>query len=277
MLKIIQEDWVESHRKNRATDGHKKTFGHVWVFAGSEGKLGASILCSRAALRAGCGLVTAIIPSEGIIPLLSASPEIMYEVNEGTRVFKKLSIEANGSAIVFGPGIGVSDESAELLHYLLEHVQVPLVIDADGLTILAQHPSWYALLRENHILTPHLGELSRILGKTVDADSALEEAEKFVKHYPVQLVVKGKNSHIFTSDGNKFMNSTGNDGMATAGSGDVLSGIIASLAAQSYPCWLAASLGVYYHGLAGDLYASSYSKSSLVAGDLVEMLKQINM
>lgn len=277
MVTVLQEDWVQSHRKERALDGHKRSFGHVWVIAGSEGTLGASILCSRAALRSGCGLVTAIIPKEGLIPLLANSPELMYQINEGKSMLENLPCQEENSAIVFGPGVGLSESSAEELHYLLEHVKTPMVIDADGLTLLAQHPEWYALLGESHILTPHLGELSRLVGKTVDAESALEEAKKFVQHYPVQLVVKGKNSHVFTSDGKECMNSTGNDGMATAGSGDVLAGIIAALAAQSYPPSLAACLGVYYHGLAGDLYTSTYSKSSLVAGDLIEMLKQIDV
>ncbi|MFY9160196.1 NAD(P)H-hydrate dehydratase [Aquirufa ecclesiirivi] len=277
MVTVLQEDWVQSHRKERALDGHKRSFGQVWVIAGSEGTIGASILCSRSALRAGCGLVTAIIPKEGVTPLLANNPEIMYEINEGKSVLENLTWQEEHSAIVFGPGLGLSESAAEELQYLLEHVKSPTVIDADGLTLLAQHPEWYALLRENHILTPHLGELSRLVGKTVDAESALEEAQKFVQHYPVQLVVKGKNSHIFTSDAKVWMNSTGNDGMATAGSGDVLAGIIASLAAQSYAPGLATCLGVYYHGLAGDLYASTHSKSSLIAGDLIEMLKQIKM
>ncbi|CAM4296913.1 NAD(P)H-hydrate dehydratase [Cytophagaceae bacterium 50C-KIRBA] len=277
METVLQEDWVQSHRKERAMDGHKRSFGHVWVIAGSEGKLGASALSSRAALRAGCGLVTAIIPSEGVIPLLANSPEVMYEINGGRSVLENLPLYEDKTAIVYGPGVGLSELATEELHYLMEHIKTPMVIDADGLTLLAQHPEWYALLHENHILTPHLGELSRLVGKTVDAETALEEAQKFVHHYPVQLVVKGKNSHVFTSDGKKWVNSTGNDGMATAGSGDVLSGIIASLAAQSYPTGLAACLGVYYHGLAGDLYASTYSKSSLMAGDLIEMLKEIKI
>ncbi|MHA8055352.1 NAD(P)H-hydrate dehydratase [Aquirufa nivalisilvae] len=277
MVKILQEDWEQSHRKERALDGHKRSFGHVWVIAGSEGTLGASILSSRAALRAGCGLVTAIIPKDGVTALLANSPEIMYAINEGKSVLENLPLHEENTAIVFGPGVGLSEQASEELHYLLEHVKVPIVIDADGLTLLAQHPEWYALLSHNHILTPHLGELSRLVGKTVDAESALEEAQKFVQHYPVQMVVKGRNSQIFTSDRKQWMNSTGNDGMATAGSGDVLSGIIASLAAQSYSPDLATCLGVYYHGLAGDMYASTYSKSSLVAGDLIEMLKQIKI
>lgn len=277
MVKILQEDWVQSQRKERALEGHKQSFGHVWVIAGSEGKLGASILCSSAALRSGCGLVTAIIPKEGVTPLLANSPEIMYKIHEGKSVLENVSWKEEQVAIVFGPGVGLSESSAEQLHYLLEHVKVPTVIDADGLTILSQHPEWYALLGENHILTPHLGELSRLVGKTVDVETALVEAQKFVQHYPIQLVVKGKNSHVFTSDGKVWMNSTGNNGMATAGSGDVLAGIIASLAAQSYATGLATCLGVYYHGLAGDLYASTHSKSSLLAGDLIEMLKQIEI
>lgn len=277
MVKVLQEDWVQSHRKERTLDGHKRSFGHVWVIAGSEGTLGASILSSRAALRAGCGLVTAIIPKDGVTALLANSPEIMFAINEGKSVLENLPFHKENTAIVFGPGVGLSEQASEELLYLLEHVKVPIVIDADGLTLLAQHPEWYALLSHNHILTPHLGELSRLVGKTVDTESAKEEAQKFVQHYPVQLVVKGRNSQIFTSDRKQWMNSTGNDGMATAGSGDVLSGIIASLAAQSYSPDLATCLGVYYHGLAGDLYTSTYSKSSLVAGDLIEMLKQIKI
>lgn len=274
---ILQEDWVQSHRKWRASDGHKRSFGHVWVMAGSEGKIGACILASRAALRSGCGLVTAILPPGGVYPLLASNPELMYEINSGKSLLERLPIHEEHTAIVFGPGIGLSEASAEAFLFLLTHYKGPLVIDADGLTLLSKHPEWYALLHENHILTPHLGELSRLVGKPVQSETALEEARKFVGNYPVQLVIKGKNSQVLTSDGRHFVNSTGNDGMATAGSGDVLSGMIASLAAQGYPAWLATCLAVYYHGLAGDMYAVANSHSSLIASDLVDMLKQIEI
>lgn len=273
-MELLNAEWYQKNVRTRKVDGHKKTFGHVLVVGGSDGKCGAPMLTSKAAMRAGCGLVTAHVPQAAVQALLSFAPEIMT-VSHDNHMFLTIDIN-NVEAIAFGPGMGTDLEVRDLLLQLLEtYPSKPMVIDADGLNILAQNPDKFSHLNQNHILTPHVGEFARLMGDRFDSTNILEQANIFAIDHGVNLVLKGKNSRIVTFDGQVFENTTGNSGMATAGSGDVLTGIIASLCAQGYSPKIAACMGVYMHGLAGDLATNHQSEASLIASDIVEALKLV--
>jgi hydroxyethylthiazole kinase-like uncharacterized protein yjeF len=265
----IDANWVAAHTKHRLTKGHKKTFGHVLVIAGSPGKVGSGILCARAALHAGCGLVTAMIPSEGIAALLAGNPEIMY--NTGS--LRELDL-SSFDAIAIGPGIGFSDESVDNVRYLLQTYLGPLVIDADALSILGLNPDLLNLLNERHILTPHIGEFARIQKFSGNSE---QQSFAFAHAHSTNLILKSSPTLVSLPSGQQFVNTTGNDGMATAGSGDVLTGITAALCAQGYGNGDAACLAVYVHGLAADIAVETQSKSSLVASDIIKNLGQIRL
>ena len=266
----IDLSWVKSKVHPRKKDGHKKSFGHVLVIGGSAGKLGAAILCARAALHSGCGMVTAMIPNEAVTPLLAGSPEIMYTTCTSLESIALVNFDA----IAIGPGMGISQQSNDNLKYLLQNYNGPIVIDADALTML---PQYFNLLRSSHIITPHPGEFSRLQGFPYDEHSRVQQAHDFIVKYPSTLVLKGSKSLVLSTKMEGMMNTTGNDGMATAGSGDVLTGIIVSLCAQGYNNDIAAAIGVFVHGMAGDLAIQAKSKAGMVASDLIESLSHIKL
>ncbi|MEY4988315.1 MAG: hypothetical protein RL567_2094 [Bacteroidota bacterium] len=269
----IDLPWINQIKHNRQPDGHKKSFGHVLIVAGSPGKVGAALLCARAALHAGCGMVTAMIPEEGVGPLLSNSPEIMYRTEAD---LSTINLEPY-DAIAFGPGLGFTIQVRRNLEFLLQHYQGPIVFDADALTLLGSYESLISQVKPHHILTPHPGEFARLGGLEFDAAHREKQAIDFVSNYPCQLLLKGAPTIVVSGSGELFTNTTGNDGMATAGSGDVLTGIIASLCAQEYTPEVAVRLGAYIHGLSGDLAIQKKSKASLVASDLIDHLSEIRL
>ena len=266
----INEQWVKQHVKHRSANGHKKSFGHVLVIAGSEGKAGASILCAKAALHSGCGMVTAMIPKEAVQVLLEQSPELMYLSPTLLTVEDLVKYDA----IAIGPGLGFSDNAKLNLALILSHFNGPVVIDADALTLVADEMS---LLKTNHIVTPHPGEFSRLQGFEYDEHNREGQSLDFINQYPSVLVLKGAQTLVASASQGMMGNSTGNDGMATAGTGDVLTGIIVALCAQGYEPYNAAAIGVFMHGLAGDLAVKDISKASLVASDIIQYLGQIRL
>ena len=269
-MKNIDLLWVQSKVHPRKKEGHKNSFGHVLIIAGSAGKLGAAILCARAALHCGCGMVTAMIPQEAVTPLLVGNPEIMYTTCTS---LKELDI-SKFDAIAIGPGIGITQQSEANLMYLLENFKGPIVIDADALTMLPTH---FNLLHSNHIITPHPGEFARLQGFPYNVELREQQAQDFILKTPSTLVLKGAKSMVISPTMEGMINTTGNDGMATAGSGDVLTGIIVSLCAQGYSSDNAASIGVFIHGMAGDIAIQTKSKASMVASDLIDSLSHITL
>ena len=261
----INEQWIAANVHHRNFIGHKKSFGHVLVIAGSEGTAGASILCARAALHSGCGMVTAMIPNDAVQVLLRESPELMY-LPQGEISTYDLS---KFDTIVIGPGMGFSNLAKLNVKQVLSQFNGPVIIDADALTIISESPS---LLKSNHIITPHPGEFARLQGFAYDEKNRAEQAQDFVEKYQPILVLKGAGTIVACQGKDGMENTTGNDGMATAGTGDVLAGIIASLCVQGYQPFIAAAIGVYLHGLAGDMAVKEISKASLVASDLIYYL-----
>lgn len=269
---FIEKDDIQFIIKQRSRFGHKGTYGHALLMCGSKGKMGASVLSSRACLRTGAGLVTAYVPACGYEILQTSVPEAMTIVSETEDHLSKLPDIEPFSAIGIGPGIGKNEETANLLKLLIQQAKVPLVLDADALNILSANKTWLAFLPANSILTPHPGEFERLAGKSHNSFERLHLLRDFCTKYKVYVILKGAYSVICTPAGKCFFNPTGNPGMATGGSGDVLTGMITSLLAQHYSALDACWAGVYLHGLAGDLAAENLGENSLIAGDIIDYL-----
>lgn len=254
---------------------HKGTFGHALIMGGSFGKIGAVVLSSRAALRTGCGLLSAYVPRCGYTILQSAFPEAMVLTDEFTDSLSTVPDNLSSyAAIGLGIGMGTSAEAQNVLHGLLlriakEDKKPALVLDADALNILAIHPEWLSLLPSGCILTPHPKELERLIGSWSNDFEKLEKVVSFTKAHQAIVIIKGANTNTVFPDGKMHFNSTGNWGMATGGSGDVLTGMLASLLAQGFSPQTAAISGVYLHGLAGDLATKRIHPHSLIASDIV--------
>jgi NAD(P)H-hydrate epimerase len=258
--------------KKRNKFDHKGTFGHGLLFSGSLGKMGAVVLSAGAALRTGIGLIGCHIPSGGVLIVQGALPEAMVVPDRNERYLSEIGDTDSYSAIGIGPGIGTEPESQRVLHGLLTECKKPVVIDADALNILSMNKDWLALIPEGAILTPHLKEFERLTEKADNSFSRLNRQIEFSKEYKCIIVLKGAHTSITTPEGNVFFNSTGNPGMATAGSGDVLTGILLSLLSQGYTPENAAVLGVYLHGLAGDIAAEELCHESIIASDIIKCL-----
>ncbi len=251
---------------------HKGNFGHALLIAGSYGKMGAAVLASKACLRCGAGLLTTHIPRAGYQIIQSTVPEAMASVDSNDNIFSQLPDLSRFNAIGVGPGLGADFITKRAFYQLVKKAESPLVIDADGLNILSEEKQWLCELPENSILTPHPGEFARLAGESNDSFDRIKKQCQFAQEYNVIMVLKGAYTTIATPRGRLFFNSTGNPGMATAGSGDVLTGIILGLLAQNFKPQDAALAGVYLHGLAGDIAAGSKSEMALIAGDIIDHL-----
>ncbi len=249
---------------------HKGTFGHALLIAGSYGKMGAAVLGSRACLRTGAGLCTVHIPRVGYEIMQTTVPEAMVSVDDSKKAFSYLLHLNRYTAIGIGPGIGTRKKTKKGLAELLYNIERPVVIDADAINILGEKKELLAKIPPESILTPHPKEFARIAGKSSNKYDQLKKLIEFACNYSVYVVLKGAYTRVACPDGICYFNSTGNPGMATAGSGDVLTGIILSLLAQDYPPRKAALLGVYLHGLAGDLATANDAPESVIAGDIIQ-------
>jgi len=258
--------------RDRSTFDHKGNYGHALVVAGSFGKMGAALLTARAAMRSGLGLLTARIPRCGYTVLQSGVPEAMVDVDNHEHCLSG-SIELDHyTALGIGPGLGKSPETLAAFTRILNDFGKPMVIDADALNMISENRNLLPLVPEGSILTPHPGEFERLVGKWQDDFDRLEKQKRLAAELRSVVILKGAFSSIADPNGRVFFNSTGNPGMATGGSGDVLTGIITGLMAQRYESLQAAQLGVYLHGLSGDLAASEMGINSLIATDLVDFL-----
>ncbi len=270
---FIDRKTAASLLMERSQFAHKGSFGHALLVAGSKGKMGAAVLAARGCLRSGAGLLTVHVPKEGNTIIQTALPEAMASLDPEEDMISAIPSPATYRAIAVGPGIGKSEATANTFRQLLRKCAAPLVLDADGLNILADHPDWLDLLQPNDIITPHPLEFARLYGKKADTDfERLGQAVEFSGRYRVIVVLKGAHTAIVFPDGNVWFNSTGNPGMATAGSGDVLTGILLGLLSQGYSPQDASRLGVYLHGLSADLWVESSSEESLLAGEIADNL-----
>jgi NAD(P)H-hydrate epimerase len=267
----------------RPPDSHKGRFGHVLVIAGSRGMAGAAALCGAAALRSGAGLVRVATAAEVQPTVASFEPSYMtYPLpcdSMGQILFEAARPELErliepATVIAVGPGLGQSYETEKLLRFLIGETEKNLVIDADGLNALSEQVELLSTLRRPVVLTPHPGEFARLSKSTITAIQAdrVERAAAFAAMAePLVIVLKGSGTVV--TDGKRYyVNTTGNPGMATGGSGDVLTGVIAALLGQKLPAFEAAQLGVFIHGVAGDIARDHHGEIGLIAGDLVDAL-----
>ena len=259
--------------KSRKKFSHKGSFGHALLLVGSYGKMGAAVLSAKACLRSGAGLLTCFIPESGYTIIQTAVAESMV-ITYAEDEFKKstdINLEAY-KTIGLGPGTGKADFTKKRLESILMNFKKPVVLDADALNIIAENKSMFSLIPPDSILTPHPKEFERLFGSTADDFERIELARQKAKELKVVIVLKGHHSFIATPAGKGYFNSTGNAGMATGGTGDVLTGILTGLLAQGYDPVHAAIFGVYIHGLAGDLAAHEISEEALIASDLIDYL-----
>ena len=249
---------------------HKGTFGHALLIAGSYGKMGAAILASRACLRSGVGLLHTHIPKVGYEIMQTASPETMLSIDRYDNYFSEVPELAAYNAVGIGPGLGIEKQSQMALKLLIQNYPAPIVFDADALNILAENKTWLPFLPANSVLTPHPKEFERLAGKWSNDFHKLQLLREFCAKFNVHVVLKGAHTASCFPDGNIYFNSSGNPGMATAGSGDVLTGLFLGLLAQGYSPGQAAVIGVYLHGLAGDIGMKKRGVEAMVAGDIIE-------
>lgn len=270
-IKIFDRKEALTRYKVVPFDTHKGTQGHALIVAGSYGKIGAAVLASKACLKSGCGLVTAFIPKCGYQILQETNPEVMTYTDDVEKEISNIHLTFKPDAVGLGPGLGKSAQTQKAVLKFLNKCKCKLLIDADGLNILAENMEMMSLLRENTILTPHQKELQRLIGDWQNDDEKLEKVIAFSLQFKVIVVVKGAPTHVINGT-NVYRNTSGNAALATAGSGDVLTGIITSLLAQSYKPLDAALLGVYLHGLSADIALPETGTHSFTASDCIDYL-----
>ncbi len=267
----------------RKKNVHKYSYGHVLILAGSPSMLGAAALTALATMRSGAGLVTLGIPKslnttaqKKISPIVMTLP--LPESREGTLSLKAFTsikdFSKRVNAIALGPGLSREKRTLELIVKIISSMEIPMVIDADGLFAISQNPSVLLKTKTPKILTPHTGEMCRLANvpKKEILANRREVAEQFIHRYPCTLILKGPNTLVISPRHRPYINHTGNSGMATAGSGDVLTGMVTAFLAQGLEPFEAAKWAVYLHGLAGDIAAKKKTRLSLVATDIIECI-----
>ncbi|MFT5969590.1 MAG: hydroxyethylthiazole kinase-like uncharacterized protein yjeF [Flavobacteriales bacterium] len=263
----LRSEIIQSLYRPKSNFGHKGDFGHGLLMVGGKGTYGAGILSCKAFMRSGGGKLTAVVPKDALAIYHTSCPEVMFIGYGSSHLSGRIEKERH-NAIGIGPGIGHELATIHFLRYFLKQNPSNIVLDADAINILAAHLHLLDLLPEDSVLTPHLKEFERLVGKASDDYDRLKKAKEFALKHKIVLVLKG--AHTFITDGvEHYFNSTGNVGMATAGSGDVLTGIITSLRCQGYSAIESALIGVYVHGLAGDIALEQQSEGSLIATDII--------
>lgn len=270
---LIDTSLVSSLRRYRSPIGHKGTFGHALLIAGKYGMAGAAVLAAKSCLRSGVGKVTVHTPSHNNDILQISAPEAILSHDADASCFTQPLDDLTGyQALGMGPGLGTSSATALAVLEQAQMTTIPLVVDADAINILATHRHALHLLPKDTILTPHLGEFFRLAHRANNHFTALSEAREMAVTLGLYIVLKGRYTAICTPEGKTYFNTTGNSGMATAGSGDVLTGLLTSLLAQGYSPFEACLLGVWLHGKAGDYAAAELSEESVTATDIINFL-----
>ncbi len=271
LANFVQSSDANTIYRPRARFSHKGTYGHAYIVGGSYGKIGAVALASKACLSAGAGLTSVFVPECGYEVLQSTVPEAMVITDQDKRKITDISVEERATVVGLGVGLGTAPETAKAFEKFLNTNTSPLVIDADGLNLLSKDSELLSLLPPKTILTPHPKELERLIGTWRDDIDKLEKVKAFSRRHDVVVIIKGAYSKM-VHENKLYINGTGNPGMATAGSGDVLTGILTGLLAQGYDALEATVLGVYLHGRAGDLAVETKGQEALLASDIVSCL-----
>lgn len=269
--RIIDSTAIANIYKSRDLFTHKGDYGHALIVAGSFGMMGAAVLAVKAAMRTGAGKVTALVPECGYSIVQSAMPEVMCKVC-GDKYISKVANWEELDVVGIGPGLSTNENAARAVAEFITACKEPIVVDADALNIMADRKELLGKLPADSILTPHPKEFDRLFGASTNSMQRLEKARTQAMRYNIIIVLKGRCTTIVTPEGECWYNLTGNPGMATAGSGDVLTGIITGLVAQGYTPEESAKLGVYIHGLAGNFAAQKLSQEAMIAGDIIDRL-----
>ena len=269
---FIEKEYFKQYLIKRTKFNHKGNFGHALLIAGSYGKMGAAVLASEACLRSGAGLLSCHIPKKGYEIIQTCVPEAMASIDESDEFFTKTPDISMFNAIGIGPGLGINEKTQTAIKLLIQNSNIPLLFDADAINILAENKTWLHFLPKQSIFTPHPKEFERLVGQSKNNFDRNEMQKEFSIKFNCYLVLKGANTAITCPDGSCYFNSSGNPGMATGGSGDVLTGIILGLLAQGYHPKIASILGVYLHGLAGDYAAKKIGQEAMIAGDIIKYL-----
>jgi NAD(P)H-hydrate epimerase len=268
---LTAADLQPSFRYRRKFD-HKGHFGHSLLIAGSKGKAGAAVLASQAALKMGVGLLSVHVPGVNYTVQQLATPEAMVETDEEEFCFSDPGDISGYSSIAAGPGLGQEKNTQQGLKLLIQNSSRPLVLDADALNILSENKTWLSFLPAGTILTPHVGEMTRLTGDAANGWERLQIARDTAFKFRCYIVLKGAHTAVVTPDKQVVFNSTGNPGMAAGGSGDVLTGMIAGLLAQDYSPLFSAMAGVYLHGLAADIAVRKMPPESLGASNIIQFI-----
>ncbi len=271
---VLEENEVHAMLMDRNPFAHKGQMGNALIIAGSYCMAGAAILAARACLRSGVGKVTVNTPKRNISVLQMSVPEAIVQKGSEETIFAEAVETDEFDALGIGPGLGQSEQTAIALISQLRRVQCPVVIDADAINILANHKAWLQQLPKGVILTPHPLEFDRLEGHSADTYERLNKASSLAERLQGYVILKGHYTAICFPDGHIAFNPTGNAGMATAGSGDVLTGILTALLARGYKPEDACKVGVYLHGLAGDLAAIDLGEESMLASDIIRYLSR---
>ncbi|MFP4556890.1 MAG: NAD(P)H-hydrate dehydratase [Bacteroidales bacterium] len=267
---FIEKELVSKLRRHPNKFDHKGTKGRCLIISGSQGMLGAAVLNASSCLKTGAGLLTVHVPGLGRNVIHQSVPEALVQADDNDTCFTSVSNLSKYSAVAVGSGLGQNDETIKGFSALITGIKSPLVVDADGLNILAKSPELLNKLPEDTIITPHIGEFKRLLGESKNGYYRLKLAIEKAVQYKIVIVLKGAHTKVVTPEGYVYINNTGNPGMATAGAGDVLTGMLVSLLGQGYSPVDASILGVYLHGLAGDLAAQQMGEESINATDIIE-------
>ena len=269
---LTEHEDVASMLKPRGKFAHKGNFGRALLIAGSQGMAGASVLAARACLRSGVGLLTVHIPFCNNFIVQTSVPEAMTEIDINDVRFSCATDTDDYQAVGIGPGLGKAGDTEAALLEQIESCQTPMVVDADALNLLGEHRSYIGRLPKGSILTPHPKELERLVGKCQNSYERLTKARELARSAGVHILLKGAYSVIIAPSGKCWFNPTGNPGMATGGSGDVLTGVVLALLAQGYDAETAARMAAYVHGLAGDIACKKHGVMGMTAGDIVTCL-----
>lgn len=265
---------IRPYLKERNRFSAKRDFGSALLFAGSTGMAGAAVFAASGCLRSGAGLVT-VHSAKAIMPVVqTVVPEAMFEPDRSENFITDMTMHHRHQAIGCGPGIGTNDKTVDALATLLKTIKSPVLLDADALNCIAMHPELLPLIPSQSVITPHVGEFDRLFGEHSSAEQRLKKAIEMAKFYNIIIVLKGHYTMTVRPTGKVYFNSTGNPGMSTPGSGDVLSGVITAFMAQGLRPEHAATIGVFVHGLAGDLAVEKTGEYGLLASDIAAMCGQ---
>lgn len=271
-FRMVEACTIKPLLRPRAKFSAKRDYGSAMLMCGSLGMMGAAVLCAKATLRGGAGLVTVHSASSGTVIVQTSVSEAMFEPDKNQRWITDMTLHHDHKVVAVGPGIGTHPDTQRAVEQLLKTCKIPLVLDADALNCVAANPQLLPMLPGSTVITPHVGEFDRLFGEHNSSEERLRKAIEMARFYNIIIVLKGRYTAVVRPTGRVYFNTTGNPGMATAGSGDVLTGVISAFIAQGYRPELAATIGVFIHGMAGDMATEDMGEFGVTASDIANRI-----